>query len=302
MGTRDARLSGAAKDPAVPTTGCGLSEQIVEGTATAGEGVESGCDRLIGRIEPPIGWLVFNNAERRNAISTDMWAAMAKVLGRFAADSRVRVVVLVGAGDKAFVSGADISEFEKQRSTPEAEAVYGRLSATALQALSELGKPSIAMIRGFCIGGGMTVALTCDLRIAAEGSQFGIPAARLGLGYGYEGLLKLVGLVGPANAKEIMLTARRFQSDEALRIGLINRVAAPDQLEALVREYAVMIGANAPLTMNAAKLAVDEALKDPADRDLARVTAAVRACFASEDFTEGRRAFMEKRAPRFQGR
>jgi enoyl-CoA hydratase/carnithine racemase len=226
---------------------------------------------------------------------------MARVLRVFEADSRVRVVVLVGAGDKAFVSGADISEFEKQRSTPEAEAEYGRLSATALQALGGLGKPSIAMIRGFCIGGGMTVALACDLRIAAEGSQFAIRAARLGLGYGYEGLVKLAGLVGPAYAKEIMLTARRFQADEALRIGLINQVAAADQLEALVREYAAMMGANAPLTMNAAKLAVDEAMKDPADRDLARVTAAVRACFASEDFIEGRRAFMEKRAPRFQG-
>jgi len=279
-----------------------VSGQIVDGAAeVAGDRVESGCERLIGRIEPPIGWLVFNNAERRNAISTDMWAAMANVLQAFEADSRVRVVVLAGAGDKAFVSGADISEFEKQRSTPEAEAEYSRLSATAIKALSGLGKPSIAMIRGFCVGGGMTVALACDLRIAAEGSQFAIPAARLGLGYGYEGLVKLVGLVGPAYAKEIMFTARRLRTDDALRIGLINRVAAADQLEALVREYADMMGANAPLTMNAAKLAVDEAQKDPTDRDLDRVTAAVRACFASEDFIEGRRAFMEKRAPHFQG-
>jgi enoyl-CoA hydratase/carnithine racemase len=289
--------------PEFETARFGVSGQIVgAGPEMAGEGVESGCERLIGRIEPPIGWLVFNNAERRNAISTEMWAAMAKVLHAFEADARVRVVVLVGAGDKAFVSGADISEFEKQRATPEAEAEYGRRSGLAIQALSGLGVPSIAMIRGFCIGGGMTVALACDLRIAAEGSQFGVPAARLGLGYGYEGLVKLVGLVGPAYAKEIMFTARRLQTDEALRIGLINRVAAADQLEALVREYADMIGANAPLTMKAAKLAVDEALKDPADRDLARVTAAVRACFASDDFIEGRRAFMEKRAPRFQGR
>jgi enoyl-CoA hydratase/carnithine racemase len=264
--------------------------------------VDSGTERLIGRFDPPIGWLVFNNAERRNAISTDMWTGMANVLRAFETDSRVRVVVLVGAGDKAFVSGADISEFEKQRSTPEAEAQYSRLSAKAIGALSSLSKPTIAMIRGYCVGGGMTVALACDLRIAAEGSQFAIPAARLGLGYGYEGLVKLAGLVGPAHAKEIMFTARRLQSDEALRIGLINRVAAEGQLETLVREYADMIGANAPLTVHAAKLAINEAQKDPADRSLAHVTAAVQACFDSEDFIEGRRAFMEKRAPRFRGR
>ena len=156
-----------------------MSGQIVDGVAAAGEVVESGCERLIGRIEPPIGWLVFNNAERRNAISTDMWAAMARVLRVFATDPRVRVVVLVGAGDKAFVSGADISEFEKQRSTPEAEAEYGRLSATAIQALSALGKPSIAMIRGFCLGGGMNggadPCTTCASRRKARSSPYRRP-------------------------------------------------------------------------------------------------------------------------------
>ena len=264
--------------------------------------IDAGTERLIARREPPIGWLVFNNPERRNAMSVDMWRGVAPVLAAFEADPDIRVVVLTGAGEAAFVSGADISPVETERASPAAQTNYGDVTGEAHAALARLAKPSIAMIRGFCIGGGLALALSCDLRVAAEDAQFGIPAARLGLGYGYAGLAALTAVVGPAYAKEIMFTARRFDAKEALRMGLVNQVVPADQLEAVVRERAGQIAANAPLTVKAAKMAVDEALKDPAQRDLKAVNAAVAACFASEDFIEGRRAFLEKRPPRFRGR
>ena len=261
-----------------------------------------GVEKLIGRKEGEIGWLIFNNPERRNAVSLDMWRAIPDVLAAFEADHEVRVVVFTGAGDKAFVSGADISQFEEQRRDSTAEARYSSASGTANVAMAGLSKPSIAMIRGYCIGGGLAVALNCDIRICETGSRFAIPAARLGLGYGFGGIKALIDLVGPSIAKEILFTARQFSAEEALRIGLINRVATPAELEGLVREYAAMIGQNAPLTVRAAKLAAREALRDPDKRRLAEVEAAVAACFDSADFKEGRTAFMEKRAPRWMGR
>jgi enoyl-CoA hydratase/carnithine racemase len=263
--------------------------------------MDMGIEKLIGRIQGSVGWVIFNNPERRNAVSLEMWAAIPPVLAAFEADPQVRVVVLAGAGDRAFVSGADISQFEAQRSDARAEQRYSAASAAAILAMTGFSKPSIAMIRGFCIGGGLAVALTCDLRICAEDSRFAIPAARLGLGYGFAGLKMLIDLVGPSVAKEIMFTARQFSAEEALRVGLVNRVAPSDQLETVVRDYTAMIGANAPLTIRAAKMAVREALRDPDKRRLAEVETAVAACFDSADFREGRTAFMEKRPPLFRG-
>jgi enoyl-CoA hydratase len=264
--------------------------------------MDTGTERLVARKDGAIGWLIFNNPERRNAISSDMWQAIPGVLAAFEEDAEVRVIVFTGAGDKAFVSGADISQFDRQRNSHEANQLYTAHSAAATRAMEQLAKPSIAMIRGYCMGGGMVIALTCDLRIANEDARFGIPAARLGLGYGFEGVQRLVDVVGPTHASEILFTARQFESNEALDMGLINRITASSELEAVVRSYAGMIAENAPLTLRAAKLAIKQTLRDPAHRKLDEVKTAIATCFDSEDYAEGRRAFVEKRKPRFQGR
>jgi enoyl-CoA hydratase/carnithine racemase len=264
--------------------------------------MDIGTDRLIGRKDGAIGWMIFNNPARRNALSLDMWQAIPDVLAAFEGDPDIRVVVYAGAGDKAFVAGADISQFEDLRANREANDLYSAQSAAATKAMVGLSKPSIAMIRGFCIGGGLAVALTCDLRLCSAGSRFAIPAARLGLGYGFEGVKALSDVVGPSFAKEILFTARHLSANEALRIGLINRVTAEEDLEATTRDYARMIADNAPLTVKAAKMAVGEALRDPHKRRLEDVAQAVDACFESADYAEGRRAFLEKRRPTFTGR
>lgn len=259
-------------------------------------------DKMIARKEGGIGWMIFNNPERRNALKLEMWQAVSEIIADFSADDAVRTVVMAGAGDKAFISGADISEFAKHRASAEAEEEYNRVTATAQDALGSLEKPLVAMIRGFCVGGGLAVALQADIRIASDDSQYAIPAARLGLGYGFAGLRKLSALVGPAMAKEILFTARRFSAEEALRMGLINRLVPVADLDATVRELAETIADNAPLTVRAAKAAIGEVLKDPADRDVDAIERQVRACFDSEDYAEGRTAFMEKRRPQFKGR
>jgi enoyl-CoA hydratase len=211
------------------------------------------------------------------------------------------VVVVTGAGDKAFASGADISEFGEQRTSPEARAEFNRAQAAAAAAWAGVGKPVIAMIRGFCMGGGLLTALQADIRIASEDSQFGIPAARLGLGYGFDGVTALNDLVGPAWTAEILFSARRFSATEALRMGLVNRVVPAGTLRETVQELADGIVRNAPLTVAAAKSAI-RAATQPADRrDLAKVETMVEACFRSQDYLEGQRAFAEKRPPAFTG-
>jgi enoyl-CoA hydratase len=259
-------------------------------------------EKILSRLEGGVATIIINNPERHNAVSLDMWTRMDEFLREFEANHDVRALVLTGAGGKAFASGADISKFEKERSTVEAVAHYNATTAATSARLVRFPKPTIAMIRGYCIGGGLAIALCCDMRICGASSRFGVPAAKLGLGYAYEGIRRLVDLVGPAFAKEIFYTARQFDADEARVMGLVNRVVADEAVEATVADYAARIAENAPLTIAAVKRIVAEALKDPADRDLAAVDAMVKACFASEDYTEGRRAFMEKRKPRFTGR
>ena len=271
-------------------------------TSTTHTPIDTGTERLNAHKDGALGWVTFNNPERRNAVSLDMWQGIPLALAQLEADPEVRVIVFRGAGDKAFVSGADISQFERERGSHEANQRYSESAAAATRAMERLAKPAIAMIRGFCMGGGLVIALSCDLRIASDDAKFGIPAARLGLGYGYEGVQRLVEVVGPTLTSEILFTARQFSAAEASTMGLINRVTSVDELENLVREYAAMISNNAPLTLRAAKLAIKQTQQDPQRRKLDEVRAAVAACFDSEDYAEGRRAFAEKRKPRFQGK
>ncbi len=264
--------------------------------------MDLGTTRMIARKEGGIGWMIFNQPEKHNAVSLDMWAAVPKIIADFEADPQVRVIVLAGAGEKAFVSGADISEFDAKRDTEEAIRNYDAVGDLADEALLGASKPTITMIRGICYGGGLGIALTTDLRICSSDATFAIPAARLGVGYGYDGIRRLVDIVGPAFAKEIFFSAGRFTAEDARIMGLVNRVVAPADLEGYVTRFASTISANAPLTMKAAKLAVDTAVADAKSHRMQRVEEAIKACLGSRDYVEGRRAFMEKRKPEFTGR
>jgi enoyl-CoA hydratase/carnithine racemase len=257
-------------------------------------------ERIIARKEGPVGWLIFNNPERRNAVSVDMWEAIPRVLSQYESDAEVRVIVLAGAGDKAFVSGADISQFEKERSSTDAVQRYEELAEGAAAKLQGCDKPLIAMIRGYCLGGGMNIAVLCDLRIAADDARFGIPAAKMGLGYRASSMQNLVEVVGAACAREIMITARQFTAAEAKEMGLVNKVVAVADLEKTVAEYTQMISGNAPLTMRTAKRIIREI--GGVDYDAAKCKAWAKECFESEDYKEGRKAFMEKRKPIFKGK
>ena len=258
--------------------------------------------KILQRVADGVGVITFNNPEKRNAMSLEMWEGFGQALIELRDDPEVRVVILAGAGDKAFVSGADISQFEKTRHNAEASEEYSRKSAAQRALLADYPKPTIACIRGFCLGGGMQVAMLADIRIAAEDSQFGIPAARLGIAYGYDGLRHLVSLVGPSWARLIMYTGMRIDSKEALRIGLVDRVIPTDQLQGTTMELATTISTNAPLAIKAAKITIAQVLKDPADRDMNAIKQIGIDCMNSEDFREGRQAFMEKRKPQFKGR
>lgn len=258
-------------------------------------------DKMLSRKEGGVGYLIFNNPERHNAVSLEMWDAASGILADFASDRAIRVVVLTGAGGKAFVSGADISKFESERSSKEAIDRYNRAVDQANTAVYEFPKPTIAMIRGYCIGGGVGLALCCDLRICSDNSKFGVPAAKLGLGYGFKGIKKLVDVVGPSFAKEIFFTARQFTASEALQMGLVNRALPDSEVEKYVKDYAETISGNAPLTVNSVKYIVGEVVKDESKRDLKRCDDLVAQCFASSDYIEGRKAFMEKRKPAFTG-
>lgn len=257
--------------------------------------------RLIATVDGPVGRITFSNPARMNAVSQSMWAQIPEALQCLEHDAAVRVIAVTGDGGKAFVSGADISEFDAARGSAEQEREYDRVAQQAFAAFARVSKPTVACIDGYCIGGGVAVALACDLRIASEQSQFGIPAARLGLGYDLPGVRKLVGVVGPAHAREIFYTARRYRADEALRMGLVNQVYANAQFAESARAYIDGIAANAPLTLRAVKRTVDELLRDESQRDVAAVEQLVARCFDSQDYAEGRRAFMEKRVPRFRG-
>ena len=259
-------------------------------------------DRVQVHLEASALHIVFNNPARHNALSVDMWGAVPPLLAQAAQDERVRLVVFSGAGDKAFVSGADISQFEDQRAAREAVKHYEALAEDALMSIQRSPKPTLACIRGWCIGGGVNVAISCDIRIAAADAVFSIPAARLGLGYRYSALKNLVDLIGVGAAKDLFYTARRIDAAEALRLGLVSRITAPESLPALLSEYTASIGDNAPLTIAAAKVIVSEILQPSPELDTELCRELIQRCFESEDYAEGRKAFMDKRKPVFKGR
>jgi len=259
-------------------------------------------DKLIARKEGAIGWVIFNNPERHNATSFEMWQSLPLVLDAYVRDPEVRVIIFRGAGEKAFSAGADISQFKEKRSSAEAVKEYNAAADAASRALRQCAKPTIAMIRGYCMGGGTAVAVGCDIRIAADDARFGVPAAKLGLGYRFDGIKRLASIVGPSFTAEIFFTGRQFAAQEALQMGLVNRMLPAAEVERYTLDYANTMAGNAPLTIAAVKRSLIEMQKDPAERDLELCQRMVDACFQSEDYKEGQTAFMEKRKPLFKGR
>jgi enoyl-CoA hydratase len=267
-----------------------------------GTPLETLTDKLVARKDGNIGWIVFNNPARHNAVSLEMWQSLTNVLKAYAKDPEVRVIILRGEGEKAFVAGADISQFKEKRSSPEAVAHYNATADEAGETLRNSPKPTVAMIRGYCIGGGTGIAVSCDIRIAADDARFGVPAAKLGLGYRFAGIKRLADIVGPSFAAEIFYTGRQFTAQEALQMNLINRLVPAADLEKATLEFANTVGNNAPLTIASVKRALLEYSKDPDKRDLAACQKMVDDCYTSEDYKEGQTAFMEKRKPVFKGR
>ena len=255
--------------------------------------------RLRVERDGPIGRMVFDSPARRNAINGEMWRAIPGAMADFDANPEIRCVVLRGEGTVAFAAGADISEFETRRSSEGNVREYDGLVDAAQRAIEDSAKPVVALIHGFCVGGGVEMALACDLRYAADTSQFAIPAARLGVGYGVHGTNRLVATVGHAAAREIMFSGRRYSAQEALAMGLINRLLPAAELDDYVRRLASELAVNAPLSIAASKRIINTVIE--ARGDFTEEDALTARCMQSEDYKEGRRAFMEKRTPRFKG-
>jgi enoyl-CoA hydratase/carnithine racemase len=262
----------------------------------------TGTERLLLRAGNQVAQLTFNNPAKRNALSMDMAQALPDILQRLERDPGVRVILVTGSGDRAFMSGADISEFGELRSSAEARAEFDRASVEMDDAWAALTKPVVAMIRGYCIGRGMLTALQADIRLCSRDATFAIPAARLGLGYGFAGVRALSSVVGPTVAAQMLITAGRLGADEAHRAGLVNEITEPENLAARAHEVAAAIAANAPLTIAAVKVALRELRKAEADQRTDVVREMVERCYRSADYREGQAAFMEKRPPRFEGR
>ena len=258
-------------------------------------------NKMLSRIDNGVGYITFNNPEKHNAVSIEMWDALETMLDSFRSDDRVRVIVLNGAGGKSFVSGADISKFDKERSSKEAVLSYNKRTQKVYENLESFPKPTIAMINGYCIGGGLNLAVCCDIRICSEKSKFAMPAAKLSLGYPFSSIKRLFDVMGPGMAKHFMFTADKISAAEALSCGLVQKLISENDIETFVKDYALTISKNAPLTIKAMKQIGVEILKNPDERDLLICEQLASACFDSEDYKEGRKAFMEKRQANFKG-
>jgi enoyl-CoA hydratase/carnithine racemase len=259
-------------------------------------------DNILAEKDGRVGRFTINRPDKRNAMSLDMWRRMGEIFEAWDDDPDIRVIVVRGAGDTCFCAGNDISEFKDLRSTPDGIAAYNEITERAYAALSGIAKPTIARIEGFCMGGGLEVSQLCDIQIAADTATFAVTPAKLGIGYKLDDVRMLTDAVSAKHAKEILFTGRRFPAEDALRWGLVNRVVATADLDATIDGYVEEIAANAPLSVNAAKLIINEAIKETADRDEALCTSLVDACNESDDYIEGQRAFTEKRKPDFKGR
>ena len=258
-------------------------------------------NKMLSRIDNGVGYITFNNPEKHNAVSIEMWDALETMLDSFRSNDRVRVIVLNGAGGKSFVSGADISKFDKERSSKEAVLSYNKRTQKVYENLESFPKPTIAMINGYCIGGGLNLAVCCDIRICSEKSKFAMPAAKLSLGYPFSSIKRLFDVMGPGMAKHFMFTADKISAAEALSCGLVQKLISENDIETFVKDYALTISKNAPLTIKAMKQIGVEILKNPDERDLLICEQLASACFDSEDYKEGRKAFMEKRQANFKG-
>jgi enoyl-CoA hydratase len=258
-------------------------------------------EKMLSRVKDGVGYITFNNPEKHNAVSIEMWDALEQILDGFRSSQDIRVNVLSGAGGKAFVSGADISKFDKERSSKEAVLSYNKRTQKVYENLETFPKPTIAMIDGYCIGGGLNLAVCCDIRICSEKSKFAMPAAKLSLGYPFSSIKRLFDVMGPGMAKHFMFTAEKISASEALACGLVQKLVSEDSIDSYVKDYALNIANNAPLTIKAMKQIGIEISKNSDERDLLLCEKLASACFDSEDYKEGRKAFMEKRKPNFQG-
>jgi len=257
--------------------------------------------QVITEKKGAVGHVILSNVAKMNAMTMQMWQAVPLALQTFDKDPEIRVIVISGDGDKAFISGADISQFDQLRGTEDAQAQYNAAVNAAYMAPILCSKPVVASIRGYCFGGGLGFAASCDVRICAEDAQFRMPAARLGLGYDPKGVKRFMDILGAANTADIFYSARRFDAKDALRMGFVNQVHSVDDLPVKTQEYVQLISENAPLTMAAAKFAIRQGLMDESEKDLDHAKQMVKDCFSSEDYKEGRKAFAEKRLPNFRG-
>ena len=258
-------------------------------------------EKMLSRVKDGVGYITFNNPDKHNAVSIEMWDALEQILDGFRSSQEIRAIVLNGAGGKAFVSGADISKFDKERSSKEAVLSYNKRTQKVYENLETFPKPTIAMIDGYCIGGGLNLAVCCDIRICSEKSKFAMPAAKLSLGYPFSSIKRLFDVMGPGMAKHFMFTAEKISASEALACGLVQKLVSEDSIDSYVKDYALNIANNAPLTIKAMKQIGIEISKNSDERDLLLCEKLASACFDSEDYKEGRKAFMEKRKPNFQG-